>query len=306
VFESIDAYLQALRNALRGCDPALVQDALGETESRIRQQLGRIAWEAPLLSGAEALNRVCESLGSPEEVAQAYLKRDELVEQVLRPQPVPDDMAPEPSPQPWPSFMGILQEPRAYTSLLYLLFSMITGIFYFTWIVTGLSISLGLIVLVIGFPMLVLMLGSVRLLALGEGRLVEALLDVRMPRHPPFLPKGKDWMERIGYLFKDAYTWTGLIYLLLQMPLGIVYFTIMVTAISVSGGLLSVPAISWIFGNQAAIHIDCWPYWQQHHPIWLVGIIGLVGVLGLVGSLHLALGLGRLHGSLAKALLVKK
>ena len=40
-------------------------------------------------------------------------------------------------------FVGVLGEPRAYAALLYLLTSMVTGILYFTWAVTGVSLSVG-------------------------------------------------------------------------------------------------------------------------------------------------------------------
>ena len=50
-----------------------------------------------------------------------------------------------------------------------------------TWVVTGLSLSLGLLILIVGIPLTVLFFGSVRGLALLEGRLVEAL-DQAAPR----------------------------------------------------------------------------------------------------------------------------
>ena len=63
-----------------------------------------------------------------------------------------------------------------------MILSLATGIAYFTIVVTGLSTAAGLLVLVIGIPFLLLVLGVVRALALFEGRLVEVLLGTRMPR----------------------------------------------------------------------------------------------------------------------------
>ena len=54
--------------------------------------------------------------------------------------------------------------------------------FYFTWAVVGASLSVSLLILIIGVPLLVLFLGSIRALAFIEGRMVEVLLGVRMPR----------------------------------------------------------------------------------------------------------------------------
>ena len=74
--------------------------------------------------------------------------------------------------------------------MFYMLLSLATGIFYFTWTVTGVSLSAGLSVLIIGLPFIVLFIGSVRALALVEGRIVEAMLGARMPRRPPYPARG--------------------------------------------------------------------------------------------------------------------
>jgi hypothetical protein len=63
---------------------------------------------------------------------------------------------------------------RAWTSLFYALLALVTGVFYFTVTVTGLSLSAGLAVLIIGIPVFLLFIGFTRVLALAEGRLVEA------------------------------------------------------------------------------------------------------------------------------------
>ena len=70
-----------------------------------------------------------------------------------------------------------------------MLVSLVTGIMYFTWAVTGLSLSVGLLVLIISLPFIGLFFLSVRGIALVEGRIVEALLGVRMPRRPIFVER---------------------------------------------------------------------------------------------------------------------
>jgi apolipoprotein N-acyltransferase len=85
----------------------------------------------------------------------------------------------------------VVIEPRAWGALLYLLFTLATGIIYFTWTVTGISVSLGLLILIIGIPIAGLFILSTRGLALLEGRMVEALLGIRMPHRPLFSPNDK-------------------------------------------------------------------------------------------------------------------
>ena len=82
-------------------------------------------------------------------------------------------------------FFGVAADPRAYAALFYMVLSLATGIFYFTWVVTGTSLSAGFAVLIIGIPFVILFLGSVRMLSLLEGRIVEVMLGERMPRRPP-------------------------------------------------------------------------------------------------------------------------
>jgi len=303
----INAYLHALRVSLAGSDPALIQDALSETETRFRRQREHLAWAEPLLSGPEAVARILGELGDPGTLAETYRQRERIVADALGPVapalPAPGE-APEPPapPRPWPSFFGVFVDAKAYTSLVYLLAGFFTGIFYFTWTVTGLSLSAGLLLMIIGIPVLVLFLGSVRALGLGEGRLVEALLDVRMPRRPPLLPEGTGWLNRLTNLFTDSYTWKCIVYLLFHFPLALTSFLIVFTAIVISLSLVAAPLTTLVWHLPVAVG------WDQEYflPVWLACILPVGGILGLAGTLHLGLALGRLHGGLARVMLVRR
>ena len=111
----------------------------------------------------------------------------------------------------------------------------------------GVSISLSLLVLVIGVPVTILFLLSVQGFALLEGRLVEALLGERMPRRPAFAQPGLKWPERLGALVTDKHTWLSMLYMLLQLILGIVYFTLNVTLISLAVGFMAAPFVQIIW-----------------------------------------------------------
>ena len=104
-------------------------------------------------------------------------------------------------------------DPRAYVSLFFMFLSLVTGCVYFTFAVTGLSLSLGLAILIIGLPVFLGFIGITRVISLGEGRLLEAVSGERMPRRPvhPGAPDGL--VARILEMLKDARTWTTLIYL---------------------------------------------------------------------------------------------
>jgi uncharacterized membrane protein len=296
---SIDEYLKQLRDALRGADPALVQDALYDAEEYLRAEVA----SNPGKSEADVLELIASTYGAPDEVAVAYKETEAKVSAALRPvQPKSAQ-----STSPIRRFFGIYLDPRAYTSLFYLFLTLATGIVYFVLVVAGLSLSAGLSVLIIGLPFFLAFIGIVRVIALGEGRLLEAVTGERMPRRPvhPGAPAGL-W-ARISEMLKDSRTWTTLAYLLLMLPLGLIYFTIALVGISLGGGLVAAPFLS-IADNLGWLVIDGQA--AQIHPDWLTtpvgSIVGLaLGVLILTALLHAARGLARAHVALARALLVK-
>jgi hypothetical protein len=290
IAKTIPEYLDQLRAALAGADRALVQDATYDAEEYLRSEWA----EHPELNEAALLASVAGSYGAPEEVAGIYRDTEVTVKQALR------TPAPAPRTSPAGRFFGVLADPRAYASLLYMLLALATGIFYFTWVVTGLSLTAGLAVLIVGIPFAILFFASVRGLALVEGRLVEAMLGERMPRRPLYADRGKPVLERIGGMFTDPRTWSTMVYMLLMLPLGIVYFTLAVVALSLALGVAAIP-FAQAFGG-VAIQWDGLPFLL---PLWAAPLTIAAGLLMLVVTMHGARAIGRLHAGLAKHFLVK-
>ena len=288
--QSIAEYLQQLRVALAGADPAMIQDALFDAEEHLRSELA----EHPEETEAAMLARVAGSYGAPEEVAEIYRDTEIKVQRALRPP------RPRPGRGPLARFFGVIADARSYGALFYMLLALATGIFYFTWAVTGLSLSAGLAVLIIGIPFIVLFFASVRMLALVEGRLVEVMLGVRMPRRPSSSARGLPLLKRIGAMFTDPRTWGTLLYLLLMLPLGVVYFTLAITGLTLSVALAAAPFVQG-FGIPMTTFNGVAYFW----PLWALPVALLAGVLLFFVVLHLARGVGWLHGHLAKHLLVK-
>lgn len=289
---TIPAYLDQLRAALAGSDPALVQDALYDAEEYLRAELA----ENPGRSEADVIAAVAGSYGAPAEVADIYRDTEVRVQTALRAPAAP------PRRSALGRFFGVAADPRTYGALFYMLLALATGIFYFTWVVTGVSLSAGLAVLIIGVPFVVLYFGSVRVLSLVEGRIVEVMLGERMPRRPLYASRDTPWLQRIGELFTDPRTWSTQLYFLLMLPLGIVYFTLVVTLLALAVGCIGAP-VATAFGEASWITlgdtvVGAGPVWTW--PLWIA-----VGVLILFATLHLARGIGHVHAQLAKHLLVK-
>jgi hypothetical protein len=310
MINSVEQYLADLKKAMTGSDRATVQDALSDAEEYLRNALSAAVTTGRAPSPAEALQPIIEKYGTPAEVAAAYKQIESRTPpSFTSPAPRLVEKAAEPAVPPGPpdtrSFLGrlfgIYAEPRAWASLLYLLFSFVTGIIYFTWAITGLSLSLGLLVLIVGLPIAALFLLSVRGVALIEGRLVEALLGVRMPRRPLFSRKDIGWWQKFKGMLASGRTWTALCYMILQMPLGIIYFSIFVTLISVSAWLIGRPLFEYALGLPA-FWLDG-PFFTY---VWAMPFEVIGGILLLTGTLHLMKYIGRFHAGFARMMLVRE
>lgn len=290
---TIPDYLDRLRAALAGADPALVQDALYDAEEYLRSELA----ENPGKSEAEVISAVASSYGAPDEVADIYRDTEAKVQTALRPP------APPRRKSAIGRFFGVAADPRTYASLFYAVLALATGIFYFTWTVTGFSVSLGLSITIVGIPLLILFFGSVRILSLVEGRIVEAMLGERMPRRPLYADRTLPWTERIKELFTDPRMWSTMLYFVLLLPLGIAYFTIAVTGLAVSLSLIALP-VGLVLGYGGHLFVDGYDVLNMVEPWeWIAAVLG--GFLLLIATLHAVRGIGRLHGRFAKHMLVK-
>jgi uncharacterized membrane protein len=296
---TIAEYLEQLRAALHGADPALIQDALYDAEEHLRSEMHENRGKPE----AEVLAKIATSYGAPEEVAEIYVDKENVVREALQSPPRP------PRRTALGRFFAVGADPRAYSALFYMLLSLATGIFYFTWTVAGLSLSLGLSILIFGIVFAVMFFGTTRVLSLVEGRIIEVMLGERMPRRPVFAQANASWRARIGGMFKDPRTWSTLLYFVLMLPLGIIYFTFAVTGIALSLSFIFAPVmhVLWAIG---LVQID----WADHihfndtlvvPPLLADPLMFVLGIAMLFGLLHLARGIGKFQGALAKALLVR-
>src|SRR6187399_2079060 len=185
--KTIAEYLDQVRDALEGADPSLIQDALYDAEKHLRSELDANRG----MDEAALIEKVWKSYGSPEDVAGIYRDTEVQVTRALRTPRAP------PRQSALGRFFGVAADPRAYASLFYMMLSLATGIFYFVWAVTGISLSIGLSILIFGLAFAVLFFGTVRVLSLVEGRIIEVMLGERMPRRPVYAERGKPIMTRI-------------------------------------------------------------------------------------------------------------
>ena len=293
MIKSIEEYLDQLKAELRGGDTATIQDALSDAEEHLRAALSSLKQEQPEMSDEEALEQVVEQYGSPSETAAAYAEVERRTVPIL-------DRQPQNEKSGLARFFGVYTDAHAWGSLLYMLIAFVTGIIYFVWAVTGISLSVSFSIFIFGLPFAILFLLSVRGLALIEGRLVEALLGVRMPRRPLFFEKGLKLLERLKLLVTDKHIWFSILYMVIQFVLGTVYFVLIVITLSFSLSAIAIPFLQEILG-QPAVHTFNGYYIL---PTWSYPLFVLGGFMLWTTFMNIARWVGKLHGKMAKALLV--
>jgi uncharacterized membrane protein len=297
---SIDQYLRQLREELAGADSALIQDALYDAEEYLRAEVAA----HPDKSESDVLELIASTYGAPDEVANAYRDTEVKVKAAMAtPRKKPNTVAGK--------FFGVFLDPRAYTSLFFMLLSLATGIIYFVFAVTGLSLSAGLAVLIIGVPFFLMFVAVSRVVSLAEGRLIEAMTGERMPRRPVYQGYATGFWTRMVDMLKDRRTWTTIAYFILMLPIGIAYFVTAVVGLSVSLAFILAPIAEILHRAGVAGFSDV----QIAAPaaaewivesVFVLPLLMLVGVLLLTSTMHLARGVGRLHAWFAKTLLVAR
>jgi Putative sensor len=291
-----------LRAALAGADPALIQDALYDAEDHLRAE----ATANPGMSEAELLEHITRTYGAPDEVAAAYLDTEVKVAAALQP---PMFRRAQP-PSVLSRFFSVYSDPSAYMSLFFMFLGLATGCLYFTFAVTGLALSLGLSILIFGLPVFLGFIALTRVISLGEGRLLEAVSGERMPRRPvhPSAPDGL--VARILATLKDARTWATLLYFVIMLPLGVLYFTAAVTGLSLGVSFFTIPIVGisqrfdwWLPWDRADVGIiQFTPAWLDTPAGWVFDVV--FGVVILTTLLHVARGVVSVHARTAKTLLV--
>jgi uncharacterized membrane protein len=297
---SIDQYLRQLREELAGADAALIQDALYDSEEYLRAEVAA----HPDKSESDVLELIASTYGAPDEVADAYRDTEVKVRAAMTtPRKLPNSKL--------GAFFGVFLDPRAYTSLFFMLLCLATGIIYFVFAVVGLSLSAGFAVLIIGVPFFLMFMAVGRAISLAEGRLIEAMTGVRMPRRPVYQERALGFWARMGEMLRDRRTWSTIAYFILMLPIGIVYFVTAVVGLSVSLAFIALP-IAVALGQAGWFGMSGLEVFSQVQPEWLfesgmaVPVLGVAGLLLLTSLMHLARGIGKLHAMFAKSMLVAR
>lgn len=295
MIKKIEEYLEQLNMELKGSDPALIQDALSDAEEHFQTALSEAQEENPDLSEEEVLEKEVEKYGTPQEIASAY---KEIETRIV---PIFSVQKPKPRRSFWSGFFGVIKETRSWGALLYIFLSALTSLFFFMWVLLGGTFSLFSLVLIIGIPVTGFFLLSLRGIAIMEGRLVEALLGVRMPRKPIFIRKGLNWRQKYKVLATESFTWKVFSYLILHFPLVWIHF--MAVFVLLGFSIKSAVYPVWFWGLGRPLITFSQPFYP---PAWSYPLVVLAGIAMFFVTLHLSVLMGKIHGRFAKLMLVRK
>jgi len=198
-------------------------------------------------------------------------------------------VAPAPAPSPRPAARGPFRElvrARVWKETLHLLLDLPIGIAWFTIVVTIVATSAGLVVTVVGLPLLALSVLFGRVIGDVERARARALLDLDRPAFVPFGRAGSGW-SRIRAALGDGPGWMGLAYGVVMLPWGIAAFTIAVTWWSMALGLVSSPAWAWALPDG--------PF-SDSYRLTGAGLVGYDVAMVLIGGLMLYLTPMVIHG----------
>ncbi|MBN1311645.1 MAG: sensor domain-containing protein [Anaerolineae bacterium] len=140
-------------------------------------------------------------------------------------------------------FFGVIAQGQTYLNVVYLLLSFPLGLFYFIFLIVGLSVGTSLVIIWVGIPILLVVLTVWWGMLVFEREMTNHLLPIDIPplARDPNPPEGM-W-ARIKATLTNPVTWKGLVYLLARFPLGILAFVVVVTWFALTLGLISAPFV---------------------------------------------------------------
>jgi hypothetical protein len=201
-------------------------------------------------------------------------------------------------------FIRVIGSLKAYRNLVYLLAAFPLGLFYFVFLISGLSTGISLSIVWVGIPILVLVGAGWWLLARFERLMARIWLEEDIPRKEDESTKPANLWVRFFYHLTNPVTWKSLIYLFIKFPLGMVSFVIVITLGALTLALLSSP---FLFGTHQFFQdgdffglalLDF-----QVDSMKEAILAALAGLILLPLTLHIFNGLAWLHGKFARLML---
>ncbi|WP_285589198.1 sensor histidine kinase [Herbidospora sp. NBRC 101105] len=196
---------------------------------------------------------------------------------------------------PWGP-LGIAVDPVTWKAAPYFIVAPAVGTACFVGLGLALPLSLVLVLIWVGLPMLAVLILLWRAVAFAERRFVRWTLGVDIP--DPYRPRPDGGLyAHLRWLFVDPATWKDLGYVLLLCPLGLLEFFVVFGLWSLGLELLALP-LPIVLTDRT---MTAW--FVEVSTVPEAVLVMLVGVVSLVASLYALRGAALAHGWVARALL---
>jgi hypothetical protein len=203
-------------------------------------------------------------------------------------------------------------------NIVFLLLAFPLGLLYFLVVIIGFSVGVSTLVVWIGLPILFATVVLIHGMATIERYMVTSLLHLPIAyRERQHEEASRGFLQRFGSILRDPFTWTGTIYMLLKLPLGIISFTLalVLPIISIAVTFMPVAYLINLLVNMILLKNgiqssgEIIPYFIEVRGnfdlmMFARSFIGVpVGLAFCVFTYFLLNGLARLSGELARAML---
>lgn len=154
-------------------------------------------------------------------------------------------------------FFGVFLRGQSYLNIIYLLLAFPLGLFYFIFLVTGISVGFATLIVLVGLLFLAVVIAGWWGLAVFERQLSIWLLHEDIPPMETFKHPEESFGKQLIDHFTNPVTWTSLVYLFVKFPLGILSFAAVVALAVTSLAFITAPLTFWwvplrveLFNNQ--------------------------------------------------------
>jgi DNA-binding CsgD family transcriptional regulator len=195
---------------------------------------------------------------------------------------------------------GPVFDPVSYLRATHLLLMFPLGVAYFVFFVTTLAFGGALVWTFIGPPVLLLAMYVSLWIGDAEAALTNFVTKSEIRRPPQGLEGVTSLRDRVWSRIIDPSTWTGLLYALVQFPVGVAGFVLVVCGFTVAGAFIASPVLAAVgdggleIGGESGFVIDS--------PLEAAPLV-VLGLLAWLLTVHLIVVFSALHATWARLML---
>ena len=192
--------------------------------------------------------------------------------------------------------LGPVVAPRTYLRALHLLAMFPLGIAYFVGLVVALAVGGAMIWTIVGPVLLIATLFLSRWAGDAEAWVVRKVAQIELRRPPTVIEAGQSARSQVWTRLIDPSTWTGLVYLFAQFPIGIAALVGLIVASVITGVFISAPVV---IALSSAPHLHFEEVDTVREGLLLVPL----GLLMFLATVHFVNIASALHASWARLML---